>query len=666
MHVLMKFLVLIILTSLLFTDASAQPSRHVVYLKNKGATSFTLANPSQYLSARAIARRTAYGIAIDSTDLPVPSSYLQQIGSIPGVTILNTSRWMNAVAIDTTDNSAMAAINALPFVKSTEAIAAKTGSPGKILVETNSIAQSQLRPQEIEVDHYNYGAGSLAEIRVQKGEFLHNIGLRGQTMQIAMLDAGFFNYTTLDAFDSAVLNGQILSTWDFVNRETSVVEDNSHGMMCLSTIAANIPGQFVGKAPKASFHLYKTEDVTSEHRIEEFNWICGAERADSAGANVISSSLGYNTFDIPSMNYEYADMDGDTPLATKGADMAARKGILVFNAVGNYGSQPWKFLATPADGDSVVAVGAVNIALAVWSGSSYGPSADGRIKPDVSSVGWNAIVQGVNNTVGVGTGTSFACPNMAGLATCLWQGFPEFNNMRIVRALKEAGSVYNNPNDRIGYGIPDMKKAFTDLLIEYATSTVVVNGCSAALEWRSKDMNAMRYEIERKLPTQANYVKIADVNATGGSILSNKTYAVNSDLTNVAAGTISFRVRQIVDTASASFTAVYIDTFDVVLSSQCIPTSTPDPDPVVEQLSVRPNPTEGDVKLVIGTRDAIADLRIIVFDMKGRRMMEMKDNKGSGVKNFLLNTSSFSTGTYVVQVFDKNKRLGSVEFIKMK
>ena len=150
------------------------------------------------------------------------------------------------------------------------------------------------------------------------------------------------------------------------------------------------------------------------------------------GADVITSSLGYTTFDIPAFNHAYADRNGDIAMASIGADLAAKKGLLVFNSVGNIRDVESHFLAIPADGDSVVAVGSVSAAGDVASNSSYGPSSDGRVKPDVASVGVNAVIQTTANTIGTGSGTSFAGPNMAGFATCLWQGFPEVNNMRIV------------------------------------------------------------------------------------------------------------------------------------------------------------------------------------------------------------------------------------------
>jgi hypothetical protein len=654
----------------LISESNAQLTRFIVRFKHKGATTFTIANPSPYLSARAIARRTRYNIAIDSTDLPIPASYISQLKNIPGVTVLNASKWLNAVSVDTTNPSALAAINALPFVQSTSGIAAKsvgTSHNKKHIGEDILHPFDGARTQGMEGDFFNYGTGSFNEIHLHKGEFLHNIGLRGQQMQVSILDGGFLNYNTLDAMDSIIVNGQVLSTWDFVNNEASVVEDNSHGMMCLSTIAGNIPGQFMGKAPKASFHLFKTEDTGSEYPIEEFNWVCGTERADSSGTDVISSSVAYNTFDNPVFDHTYGDMNGNTTICAIGADMAAKKGIMVFQSVGNNGTDGWHFLLTPADGDSVVAVGAVNAAGATWAGGSYGPSFDGQIKPDIASVGWNAMVQGTGNTIGVGTGTSFACPNMAGLGTCLWQGFPEFNNMRIIRALKEAGSIYNSPNDRIGYGIPDMKAAFSSLLVEYATSTATINGCTVTLNWNSKDVSAMRYEIQRKTIADVDYIKIGDVSPQAGTVLANHNYQFTNTLPNASVGaTILYRIRQIIDTASASFAAAFIDTASITIATACTTTGTNDPNPGnAINISMQPNPTNSDATLVIETPNAIPHMLISVYDMKGRLVMQLQKTKGAGKTSIDLPSNILSKGKYIVRVYDSGKSIGTTDLLKL-
>ncbi|MEO8404626.1 MAG: S8 family peptidase [Chitinophagaceae bacterium] len=647
---------------LLSTGSSAQLNRYVVRLKNKGATTFTLASPSAYLSQRAIDRRIRYSISVDSSDLPIPSTYITQIRNIPNVTVLNTSRWLNAVTIRTTDANAITAINALPFVITTTGIAARNNNrSGRWEEEITDNIRSSHRGQQVEANYFDYGTGaSFNEIHLHNGEFLHNVGLRGQGMQIAILDGGFFHYTTLKAFDSANINGQILTTWDFVNNESSVVEDDSHGMSCLSTIVANIPGTFIGKAPKASFHLFKTEDTNSEYPIEEFNWACGAEKADSSGADIISSSLGYGyEFGPPVADYPYSDLNGDITMSAQAADLAAKKGLMVFNAAGNSGTDYWHMITTPADGDSVVAVGAVNTSGVVGAFSSYGPSADGRIKPDVASIGVSALIETTGNTVATGNGTSFACPNMAGLGTCLWQGFPEFNNMRIVRALKEAGSIYTAPDDRIGYGIPDMKKAFTALLTDFATSSASVSGCTVTVNWTSKDVAAMKYEIERKAPGDVSYTKVGDVPAQAGNLLANHTYQFSNTLSNVAAGTISYRIRQVVDTTAATFTAVYIDTANVAL------TTTACADLNTVKLYVSPNPTNSSTSLIIETNNAIANMPIVVYNMRGQLVMQLQRSKGANKAIVDLPVQPFAKGKYIVQVYNGTKLLGSVELLKL-
>lgn len=666
----MKRMLLLLLMIAAISESQAQFTRYIVRFKNKGGSPFTIANPQAYLSQRAIDRRTRYGIAIDSTDLPVTPSYVTQVRSIPNVVLLNVSRWINGVTIQTTDAAAITAINALPFVQTTSGIAAReqgSGRPagGKFEEEIFSLPAYE-RTEGTAADYFNYGTASYNEIHLHNGEFLHNIGLRGQGMQIAMLDNGFNNYTTLRSFDSMNANGQVLGTWDFVAREQNVANDGSHGMNCLSTIAANIPGQFVGKAPKASFWLYQTEDNASEYPIEEFNWVCGAERSDSSGADVISSSLGYFTFDNASLNYTYANMNGNTTISAKGADLAAKKGLLTFLAAGNEGSGAWHFIITPSDGDSVVAVGAVNAAGTVGGFSSYGPSSDGQIKPDMASVGVSALVQTTSNTVGTSNGTSFACPNMAGLGACLWQAFPEYNNMKIVRTLQMAGTRSSTPDDRVGYGIPNMKLAFSNLLTEYATSSSTVAGCRITVSWNSKDISAMRYEVERKAPGETSYSKIADVNAQTGLLLANRSYQVTNDLTSGSSGNYSYRIRQVIDTATASFAAVYIDTTNITISTPCVVTAVTDPNQAAKMVYLQPNPVSGNtVTLVVETPQAIVNMPIAVFDAKGSLVLQLKESKGSGKKTIELPLQNLSKGKYYIKVLDGSRSVGTAELIRL-
>ena len=303
----------------------AQP-RYIIRLKDKGTSVFTIANPSVYLSSRAIQRRTKYNINIDSADLPVTPRYIDSIRLAGSVTILNTSKWLNQVAIQTNDATALAKINNFSFVISSNQIAnikQTADQPvNKILDGPTKSPATANEPMNVLADYYSYGQ-SYGQVHIHNGEFLHNRGFRGQGMQLAFMDAGFLNYLTLPTFDSVRNNAQILGTWDFVTNNASVNEDHPHGTNCLSTIAANMPGSFVGTAPKTSFYLFRTEDAATEYPIEEQNWAAAAERADSLGVDVCSVSLGYTTFDNAIYNHTYAEMNGNTTIISKAADVAA-------------------------------------------------------------------------------------------------------------------------------------------------------------------------------------------------------------------------------------------------------------------------------------------------------------------------------------------------------
>ncbi|MBS1620610.1 MAG: S8 family peptidase [Bacteroidetes bacterium] len=648
----------------ILVQSPAQFTRYIVKFKDKGNSSFTLSNPIAYLSQRAIDRRSRYNISIDSSDLPVTASYISQIKNITNVTFLNASKWLNAVTIQTSDPTAITAINSLPFVKSVNGIAARAGQKNnpttdKFDLETkSSFIPTANRPTGTEGDYYNYGAASLAEINLHNGQFLHNIGLRGQNMQIAILDAGFTNYTSLKAFDSINANGQVLGTWDFVTGNADV-NDHNHGMECLSIIGGNIPGQFIGKAPKANFYLYRTEDAPTEYPIEEFNWACGAEKSDSTGADVISTSLGYTQFDNPSLDHTYADLNGKTTMAAIAATMAARKGILVFAANGNDGAKAWHYLGTPADADSILSVGAVNTGGNVGTFSSYGPSSDGRVKPDVASIGVSALIELPSNTVGTGNGTSFACPNMAGLGTCLWQGFPEFNNQKIIKAIQKAGNNFATPDDRIGYGIPDMKIAFAGLLTDFATSSLSINNCTATLQWVSKDVSTMKYEIERKTAADTAFSKIAEVNPQPGALLSNHTYQFVNDLTDVANGNIFYRIRQVIDTSSAGFKSVYIDTSGTSFTTDCSLVTG-------DKVYAIPNPTSnGQAKLVIETTYPVPNMPVAIYDMKGSLVVKMAESKAAGRTIFDLPVSRLSKGKYIIKVYNNKKPIGTAALLNL-
>src|SRR4030095_4114842 len=318
-----------------------------------------------------------------------------------------------------------------------------------------------------------------------EGEYMHDRGYTGAGITIAILDAGFSGYKTNPAMDSVRLQGRILGEWDYVMNESSVTEDHPHGLYCFSIIAANKPGAIVGSAPHASFWLLRTEDAAQEYPVEEQNWVVAAEFADSAGADMISSSLGYADFDDPSYNHSYAQRDGNTTIITKGADFAAKKGMIVMNSAGNYGARAddFKYVSCPADGDSVVAVGATDMAGNIASFSSWGPNGAGKIKPNIVSVGQGTTLANTSGNAASGNGTSFSNPNMAGLIACLWQAFPEFSNMEIIDGVEKSAHKYNAPDDRYGYGIPNFRKAFAGLILKTFNGALTNDNCVTTINW---------------------------------------------------------------------------------------------------------------------------------------------------------------------------------------
>lgn len=458
------FILLVIFSS---SDISAQFTRYIVKFTDKNGTPFSINDPSKYLSQKAISRREKQKIAIDETDLPVNPAYIDSVRSVRNVVVLDESKWLNQICIATTDPAALQKINGFPFVTTTEPVKRLASiferknkneriNKNKFTEQIKNIA-SPLSPQP--GSYYSYG-NSFTQINIHNGEYLHNQGFHGEGMLIAILDAGFYHYQSLPAFDSVNLKKLVIDTHDFVDNEASVNEDDAHGMMCFSIIAANIPDHLVGSAPNASFLLYRSEDVSSESPVEEQYWIAAAERADSAGADIISTSLGYNEFDNAVFNYTYADMNGHTSMIAKAATLASKKGMIVMAAAGNEGDDSWHYITTPADADSILSVAAVDGNGNVANFSSFGPASDGRITPTSASVGAGTALSSVTGSIESGNGTSFATPNLAGLVTCLWQAFPDFTNIEIISAIEKSSSIYNAPDNRIGYGIPDFKKAF--------------------------------------------------------------------------------------------------------------------------------------------------------------------------------------------------------------
>ena len=465
----MRKLNLLVLLTIITTITFGQvaPNKYWVKFTDKNNSPYSIDNPEEFLSQRAIDRRVKQGIAIEENDLPVNPQYIQGVKDA-GATVLTVSKWFNSVTVFAANQSIVDAIEALPYVLSVSK-GSENGSVEKSILpekpffanETYGGVPSQdMYKSAGAVNAYDYGA-AYNQIHMLNGEPLHDNGFDGAGMVIAVLDAGFLNADNLSVFDSLWETGRILGTKDFVNPQNpEIFTAHYHGSMVLSTMGGNLPGQLVGTAPQASYYLLRTEDAGTEYLIEELNWVSGAEYADSVGADVLNTSLGYTEFDNPSQNHTYADMDGNTTPITIGADIAASKGMIPVNSAGNSGSSSWYYIGAPADGDSVFTIGAVDGSGNLASFSSRGPTSDGRVKPNVMAQGaGSTVIDPWSGEVSSGSGTSFSSPITAGMVTCLWQANPEKTNMEIMQAIEESATQYSNPDDDYGYGIPDYWQA---------------------------------------------------------------------------------------------------------------------------------------------------------------------------------------------------------------
>ena len=448
----MKKLVLLVfaLNICLGTFAQFTPEDTLKYrisLKDKAATDYSLQKPEMYLSKKSIERRKRQGLEIDSTDLPVCKKYVDAIRK-KGVHVLVTGKWDNFVTVSCNDSMLIAEIAGLPFVRSTERVwrgVAKRAS------ERDSLINKPLRTDSL------YGP-AITQIKMSHADRLHEAGFKGQGMTIAVIDAGFHNVDKIEAMK----NINILGTRDFVNPEADIYAESSHGMSVLSCMAMNQPNVMIGTAPEASYWLLRSEDEYSENLVEQDYWAAAIEFADSVGVDLVNTSLGYYSFDDPTKNYRYRDLNGHYALMSREAAKAADKGIVVVCSAGNSGSGSWKKITPPGDAENVLTVGAVDKEAVLAPFSSVGNTADHRIKPDVVAVGLGADVIRTDGNQGRANGTSFASPIMCGMVACLWQACPELTAKEVIELVRRSGDRTDYPDNIYGYGVPDMWKAYQD------------------------------------------------------------------------------------------------------------------------------------------------------------------------------------------------------------
>ncbi len=469
----LKYIVMLILVygssiSLLLSD---DYGIYLLYLTDKNQNDYSIEHPGEFLSDRAIQRRNKSNIDIAMNDLPVSKYYVDSIKSL-GLAIHNSSKWLNAVCVDSIFPSMADSLLNLSFVKCVEKVYTYKKTKHKI-EKFNDFNDISFYISNKEKEEIHYGA-SLRQIQIHQGDFLHKQGYLGQGIRIAIMDAGFKNTNKLDGFSHLYTNNQILGIKDFVEKDDSVYENHHHGTHVLSIIGCWVDDHLIGTAPKADFYLIKTEDVQSEYLIEEFNWVVGAEYADSSGADIINTSLGYYKFDDSGQNHDYSDMNGNTTIISRAADIAASKGMLIVVSAGNEGDSKWRYITAPADADSILAIGAIDTARVIADFSSRGPSSDHDTKPNLVAVGKGSIILKENGEFAQGNGTSYAAPIISGLAACLWQAHPNVSNYQLMKAIEQSASYYLSPDSTYGFGIPDFKTAHK-ILSHYKSSLDTIN-----------------------------------------------------------------------------------------------------------------------------------------------------------------------------------------------
>jgi len=431
--------IVLVLFSFLLFNAYFSQEKYWVYLTDKDGVEF---NPHNYFDQKAINRRIKNNVPLNHfTDRPLRTDYQDKISHIAEF-ICGHTRWFNAIACKLTPQQ-LIEIQNLAFVKEVLAMSTRT-----VFAEGNDY-------KELHKGEQGLLEGQIASMQ---GKEFTKKGLTGKGIRICIIDAGFPDVNTSSIYQHIRDNNRIIKTWDFKKNKPDIYKYSSHGSTVLSCLAGKTDGVFIGLAIDSEFLLARTERILYEGDSEEEDWLMAIEWADKNGADIINSSLGYT-----SARHFVEDIDGKTCIISKAGNLAARKGMLVVNAAGNDGDGSWKYIGAPADADSVLSVGGIN----PWTGlhtsfSSYGPTADHRLKPNLAAFGH---VMGYSPGVGVHEtqGTSFSSPLVAGFAACVWQSDTTLTNMELFKKLEESANLHPYFDYAHGYGVPQATY-FTDPL----------------------------------------------------------------------------------------------------------------------------------------------------------------------------------------------------------
>ncbi len=446
---LLKKAVNILVLFLITEAASAQVNRYMVFFTDKANSEYSVSRPSEFLATRSRTRRQIFGIDVTESDLPVNSSYVNEVKALGAETFFRT-KWLNGVLVEM-DESLIAPVESLTFVDRVEEVAPGAQLLDEELPPNQGGLIQTTNPNDFSFEFQNELVGI---------PYMHDNNTKGNGVMVGVLDNGFPNLERIDAFAHLITNDRIVMTKDFANNQISVDRGEGHGLRILSIMAAEHE-LFQGGIPEADYALFITEDPIGEveYRIEEYNWLFAAEAADSAGVDIITSSVGYSVFSDPAQSYDYEDMDGNTAIISIAAGLAESKGITVITSAGNEGNRAWQFITAPADHPAVIAVGAVNVARRRSSISSIGPNSVGNTKPDVAAFGNGVTAIDKNGELVLKSGTSLSAPFIAALAAGLLEARVETNPEEMRKVIKAAGHLANQPNNELGYGIPTFEAA---------------------------------------------------------------------------------------------------------------------------------------------------------------------------------------------------------------
>lgn len=507
---------IILVFLLLLTLKSYSQEDAWVYLSDKPNEITALSNPISILTQKAIDRKQLHGIPIDSRDVPVHEPYIADLKTQAGITVMAKSKWFNAVHVRGTETD----INALLSLSYVNTIVFANNN-------LNSLARSQEVIEKTEIEDesivFTYG-NTQNQVEMINAHQLHLDDFTGEGITIAVMDSGFPNVNTMAAFQRLRDNGDLLDGYDFVTRNEDVYANvsSSHGTRVLSTMAAFIQDQYVGTAPDASYYLFLTEDVSSESPVEESYWVEAAERADSLGVDLINTSLGYTQYDNSNYSYTPSDMNGQVTYISRGASIAAEKGILVVVSAGNSGAGAWQTVGAPADSPDVLSIGGVDENENYVSFSSQGSAAQvGYQKPDVVARAGAAFVIDQNNAITQNNGTSFSAPIVCGGIASLWQALSDSSPTEIMAYVRQSASQSTTPDNLLGYGIPDLALARTLGIKDNVIPDISIYP------------NPVIDEIKFRLPASVNRFDISIYNQIGQQVL-NRSINLDTNSLNIA------------------------------------------------------------------------------------------------------------------------------------